>query len=51
MGKVVFKEDVNENIADVLEVQTDVDDYVNEEELLALEQEQQMIDMMEEQAL
>ena len=45
----VFNEDYNEGIA--LEVQTDVDDYVNEDELLALEQEQQMIDMMEEQAL
>ena len=52
MNKDVFNEDVNEGMMDaVLEVQTDVDDYVNEEELLALEQEQQMIDMMEEQAL
>ena len=51
MGKVVFKEDVNENIADVLDLQNDFDDYVDEDELLALEQEQQMIDMMEEQAL
>jgi len=51
MEKVVFKEDVNENIADVLDLQNDFDDYVDEDELLALEQEQQMIDMMEEQAL
>lgn len=52
MDKDFFNEDVNEGMMDaVLEVQTDVDDYVNEEELLALEQEQQMIDMMEEQAL
>ena len=52
MKKEFINEDVNEDMMDaVLEVQTDVDDYVNEEELLALEQEQQMIDMMEEQAL
>ena len=52
MKKDYFEEEVNEDMMDaVLEVQTDVDDYVNEEELLALEQEQQMIDMMEEQAL
>ncbi len=49
MKEEVFNENYNEGIA--LEVQTDVEDYVNEEELLALEQEQQMIDMMEEQAL
>ena len=51
MEKVVFKEDVNENIADVLDLQNDFDDYVDEEGLLALEREQQMIDIMEEQAL
>ncbi len=52
MKEEVFNENVNEDMMDaVLEVQTDVDDYVNEEDLLALEQEQQMIDMMEEQAL
>ena len=49
MREEVFNEDYNEGIA--LEVQSELDDYVNEEELLALEQEQQMIDMMEEQAL
>ena len=51
MKREVFNEDVNENITDVPDLQTDFNDYVNEEELLALEQEQQMIDMMEEQAL
>lgn len=51
MKREVFNEDVNENIADVPDLQTDFNDYVNEEELLALEQEQQMIDMMEELAL
>ena len=51
MKKEVFNEEVNENIADVLDLQNDFDDYVDEDELLALEQEQQMIDMMEEQAL
>lgn len=51
MKKEEINEDVNENIADVLDLQTDVDDCVDEDELLALEQEQQMIDMMEEQAL
>ena len=35
----------------VLEVQDDVDDYVNEDELLAFEQEQQMIDAAEEDRL
>ena len=49
MREEFFNEDYNEGIA--LEVQSELDDYVNEEELLALEQEQQMIDMMEEQAL
>ena len=49
MREEVFNEDYNEGIA--LEVQSELDDYVNEEELLALEQEQQMIDMMEERAL
>ena len=51
MKREVFNEDVNENITDVPDLQTDFNDYVNEEELLALEQEQQMIDMMEERAL
>ena len=51
MKQEVFYEDLNENIADVLDLQNDFDDYVDEDELLALEQEQQMIDMMEEQAL
>jgi len=52
MKKDYFEEEVNEDMMYVFpEEQTDVDDYVNEEELLALEQEQQMIDMMEEQAL
>ena len=51
MKQEAFYEDVNENIADVLDLQNDFDDYVDEDELLALEQEQQMIDMMEEQAL
>jgi hypothetical protein len=51
MEKVILKEDVNENVADVLDLQNDFDDSVDEDELLALEQEQQMIDMMEEQTL
>lgn len=51
MKQEVFYEDLNENIADVLDLQNDFDEYVDEDELLALEQEQQMIDMMEEQAL
>ena len=51
MKREVFNEDVNENITDVPDLQTDFNDYVNEEELLALAQEQQMIDMMEERAL
>ena len=51
MKKEEINEDVNENIADVLDLQNDFDDYVDEDELLALEQEQQMIDMMEELAL
>ena len=49
MREEVFNEDYNEGIA--LEVQSELDDYVDEEGLLALEREQQMIDIMEEQAL
>lgn len=52
MKKDVLNVDVNEDMMDaVFEVQTDVDDYVNEEELLAWEQEQQMIDAAEEDRL
>jgi hypothetical protein len=52
MKKEVLNECVNEDMMDaVLEVQDDVDDYVNEDELLAFEQEQQMIDAAEEDRL
>ena len=52
MKKEVLNECVNEDMMDaVLEVQDDVDDYVNEDKLLAFEQEQQMIDAAEEDRL
>ncbi len=49
MRKDYFDED--QSVMEALEKEVAMDDYVNEEELLALEKEQQMIDMMEEQAL